>query len=373
MNKRGTLILAAILILFAIIRAVNGDWGSLFYWGIIIVLVVIVGVINYLITYRKALHKLRSESQQDSAQGDSLTALVFLLAQPRALTEDGIRACAEQALGARFAVGNSEAQEFVVALPTEQLAAQHIGHPGQSFLLKVSQGMFLINSFSGTYMPAPEEIAAQLTDERLKRVITMHQAWLSVDLMHDFSGDATTAAAYRTIGKLLAAFADTDCLGVFCPELQRCNELDAEALAVLAGDNPLSLFDRSTNVPIINVADDDPRLLAATAEATRRWPEFVAAFTARRPGDEHFSIKAKFTQDGNTEHMWVQVEQLTEAGVTGLLGNDPAQLAHLKLGDMVTVPLGDIEDWLYVDGKEMVGGFSVKVMQEIMEAGSTLE
>ena len=35
---------------------------------------------------------------------------------------------------------------------------------------------------------------------------------------------------------------------------------------------------------VVQLGADDPGLVAAAAEAKRRWPEFVAAFNEHRPG-----------------------------------------------------------------------------------------
>src|SRR5687767_12270508 len=38
---------------------------------------------------------------------------------------------------------------------------------------------------------------------------------------------------------------------------------------------------------VVQLGADDPGLVAAAAEAKRRWPEFVAAFNERRPGRKY--------------------------------------------------------------------------------------
>mgnify|MGYP003329175806 CR=1 FL=1 len=48
--------------------------------------------------------------------------------------------------------------------------------------------------------------------------------------------------------------------------------------------------------------------VAAVAEATRRWPEFVAAFSAR-DGEGH-SVKAPITRGERTEFIWIEVDRI---------------------------------------------------------------
>jgi len=46
----------------------------------------------------------------------------------------------------------------------------------------------------------------------------------------------------------------------------------------------------------------------------------------------------------------------------------PFQVTSLKCGDRVIVSLDEIEDWIYLENGETVGGFSVKVIREMMKS-----
>ena len=72
---------------------------------------------------------------------------------------------------------------------------------------------------------------------------------------------------------------------------------------------------------------DDPRYKTAEAEARRRWPEFVAAFARRAPGDT-FSVKSAFSDGKQTEWMWIRVESIEPDGeggqrIKGTLASEP--------------------------------------------------
>jgi len=68
MTWRGSLVLTAILLFFAIVRAANGDWNGLgiyvFVIIVMIVIAVIFGAIVSLITYRKAAKKLYGNDEK---------------------------------------------------------------------------------------------------------------------------------------------------------------------------------------------------------------------------------------------------------------------------------------------------------------------
>jgi uncharacterized protein YegJ (DUF2314 family) len=110
---------------------------------------------------------------------------------------------------------------------------------------------------------------------------------------------------------------------------------------------------------------DDPRLAAATAEAKRRWPEFVAAYK-NRLGKSAFVVKHAFApKDGGVEHMWMAVTGVGDNQVTGLLIDQAyGDIGH-KEGDAITLAPGEIEDWGYTENGRRIGGFSQPVLEAI--------
>ena len=118
-------------------------------------------------------------------------------------------------------------------------------------------------------------------------------------------------------------------------------------------------------VPMVQAKVDDPRLAAATAEARRRWPEFVAAFQHPN-GKNAFAVKHAFPlKRGSVEHMWVEVTSINGNQVQGKLLDQPYGDIGLKEGDPVTLTPDQIEDWIYMDKDRAVGDFSHPVLQAI--------
>ncbi len=77
-----------------------------------------------------------------------------------------------------------------------------------------------------------------------------------------------------------------------------------------------------------------------------------------------FAVKvALATTDESLEHTWVEVERMDGQTIWGKLANEPHKISGKKLGDPVAVPIGDVEDWIYHDGKTMIGGFTSKILQ----------
>jgi len=286
-------------------------------------------------------------------EDEPLVSLVLLLREPRELDAEVLGRSATKALGIELSSRDPDASDFVV---------------GESphFIVKAGRCVYGVLNVAEPYVAGHEEFAhEQITELRLREAFKRHRAWLAVDLVHK---DETVGLdeVYRQIGKLLAELADDDCLAVYAPQTQQLRVLDAELLAQLRGADPLQAVAELAGPPVTEVAEDDPRMKAATADARRRWPEFVAAFNARRPG-QPFGVKAPFSEGEHTEFIWVDVTAIEGDVIRGTLGNDPVHLKQVKLGDTVEVGLADLNDWAYVDGDEAHGGFTLKVLAEAQQ------
>lgn len=114
--------------------------------------------------------------------------------------------------------------------------------------------------------------------------------------------------------------------------------------------------------PTVSIPDDDPQLTAAVSEANRRFDEFLHAF-ARRSDDDRFAVKARFMDDYGREYMWLTVTAVDGAHIYGQLDNDPATVRAIRRGQPVRVPRTGLNDWLFTQGAERVGGFTVQVLE----------
>lgn len=118
----------------------------------------------------------------------------------------------------------------------------------------------------------------------------------------------------------------------------------------------------------VGLADDDPRLKAAVAEANSRFSEFLTALADRAPADT-FAVKAPFTDDFGREYMWVTVSNVDGSHIYGRLENDPATVRTVRRGQPVRVSRSLLNDWLIVRGGERVGGFTVPLLDRRNESG----
>jgi uncharacterized protein YegJ (DUF2314 family) len=91
---------------------------------------------------------------------------------------------------------------------------------------------------------------------------------------------------------------------------------------------------------------------AASTAAKAKLPALRKRFNAGlRPG-EYILVKAPFaTPDAGREWMWVEVTQWGENEIVGLLNNEPARIPTLHSGQVVTLKVSEVFDYLLYDGK----------------------
>jgi uncharacterized protein YegJ (DUF2314 family) len=301
----------------------------------------------------------RSHHSRDRA----LTALVFLMKHPHVLTEPQLRQAIAAAWGMELGSEMQEGGDWLVQADRVNPA---MAQPNaKNFLISCRGRMFLINTVSRPYMDNPEEEAEGYADLRLRQAVGSHRAWNSVDLFGEPPSAEDRPEVYAALGRLLAEFANEDCLAVYCPELGRCNEYAPTVVETLRSGKPLEMFEEPTHAPIIQVSGEDPRMIAAVEEARRRWPEFVTAFNSRTSNESPFAAKACFADGEDEEFMWISIQTIAGDVITGRLENTPAFVKTVKEGDLVTVRFADLNDWFCEINGEGVGGFTLKVMSEV--------
>ncbi len=304
-----------------------------------------------------------SHSQID--ESSPLVSLVYFLSEPRQVDERGIRRCIEDALK-REVGANAWLRKIEVIQPHHRDLEEN-GDRIRHFSILLPDGEFAVLASNQPYMKNPDVFASEsIRDKRLRKAVETHQAWISVDLIDLPHTPEEEAKFYRIMGKILAAMAGPDCLAIYCPAIERCNEFDLSLLEILKGENPLSLFETSTFEPVIEIADNNPRLAAAVAEAVERWPEFVSAFEkSTSENKKDFIVKLEFREGRKAEFMWISIQKIEGEVVTGVLLNDPHELLNIHRGSTISANIARLSDWLYPGkGGQHVGGFTLDVLTE---------
>jgi uncharacterized protein YegJ (DUF2314 family) len=108
---------------------------------------------------------------------------------------------------------------------------------------------------------------------------------------------------------------------------------------------------------------DDPLLKRAVQKARATHQEFVAALTNPQPDFRDFAIKKGFERPGGgLEHMWITDVRWENGAFHGIVNNEPVDTQAVKLGDAVTVTPEELSDWMYLDGRQLMGGYTIRVL-----------
>ncbi len=105
----------------------------------------------------------------------------------------------------------------------------------------------------------------------------------------------------------------------------------------------------------------------AIERAKAELPEFIAALEEPCEGCSDFSIKVAFdVADGSTEYMWLRELAYDEEAeqFTGELANSPVYTDAVMAGDEIKTSRERIVDWIYIKDDELVGGYTVAVIDE---------
>jgi uncharacterized protein YegJ (DUF2314 family) len=122
---------------------------------------------------------------------------------------------------------------------------------------------------------------------------------------------------------------------------------------------PKSADDRRViddNVVAYTTADE--ALAAARRKARETLPRFVSLMKSGMKAT--FSIKFPLTQNGNTEHIWLQVADMKDGVFIGRLANKPVNGTKYEIGQSMSVVSADVEDWMVRTTDEIYGGYSAR-------------
>lgn len=319
-------------------------------------------MIGLLVTAWGIFTEFTRESFEAESEGDKpdkpLVSLVLLLRKPRHLEAGMLARYCEAAWGGTFRVLGEGKGPAVDAEPG------WVGGRSPFFFVGSGEGVFLIHNHDQPYFEDVAKLAESNRDLRIRQVLEENRGWMAVDFMESTApAPAAGASFYPQIARLVAELAGPDCQAVYQPDGNHFNHWDESLEAELRAGDVAKVFAVPTRIPVISVADDDPRMAAAVEEARRQWPDFVQAFGERR-GSAH-TVKVPITAGDNTEYIWVEVERIEDDRIHGRLGNDPVDLGDLRLGTAVDVPVSDVRDWMYLVDGEPKGGFGLKVLSDV--------
>jgi len=131
---------------------------------------------------------------------------------------------------------------------------------------------------------------------------------------------------------------------------------------------PGTIVKRPGLVPVVNVKDDDPNMLAAIQKARTTTDGFVAALNNPKPSQSGFAVKVPIKDRDRVEQMWVSPVRLVNDQFIGVINNEPLNVTTVKIGDEMKIGKGEISDWMYVENGRLIGGFTIRAIRDNMPA-----
>lgn len=126
---------------------------------------------------------------------------------------------------------------------------------------------------------------------------------------------------------------------------------------------------------IFSIDGGNPEMRAANANARATfkylWRELSWEYRRIVRGLGMAAVKMPFAVPAAegappSEHMWINELEFDGETITGVLLNQPQWVDTLKPGDKVSVPLSEIDDWMYTLGGHVYGGYTIDVLRQGM-------
>ena len=115
--------------------------------------------------------------------------------------------------------------------------------------------------------------------------------------------------------------------------------------------------------PDVVRAKHDETMKRAIQKARATHKSFIDALQNPKPGQRGFAVKKPFpTPGGGQEHIWVGQPKWDGTQFRGTINNEPLDTKAVTLGQTVTVMPHELSDWMYLDGKKLVGGYTIRVI-----------
>ena len=122
---------------------------------------------------------------------------------------------------------------------------------------------------------------------------------------------------------------------------------------------PTSADDRRVvNDNVVAYASANEALKAARQKARDTLQRFESLMKSGMKAT--FTVKFPLKQNGNTEHIWLQVAEVKNDAFIGHLANKPVNGTKYDIGQPMTVAKGDVEDWMVRTKNEIFGGYTAR-------------
>lgn len=116
---------------------------------------------------------------------------------------------------------------------------------------------------------------------------------------------------------------------------------------------------------IVYLSTEDEQMNWAIEKANLTLWYFEESLKEPHPEQQYFSVKIKIANETNIEHVWLEDPEFdTEGNLFGTVGNAPAHVTGVRLGDKVGVYRSVISDWMIIESGRLIGGYTIRAIRD---------
>ncbi|MCL2321294.1 MAG: DUF2314 domain-containing protein [Oscillospiraceae bacterium] len=128
----------------------------------------------------------------------------------------------------------------------------------------------------------------------------------------------------------------------------------------------LSILQFYKDLNHFKVLSEDEKIFLAAEKAKNTIHYFIKAINNPSNQDTNFSVKAKIRDSMIEENLWINNVRYDNFMFEGVLGNYPKSIKTVKYGDILKINIDDVIDWMFVENKRLIGGYSIRVARSLM-------
>lgn len=126
-------------------------------------------------------------------------------------------------------------------------------------------------------------------------------------------------------------------------------------------------IERENEPDIYEVQSSDVEMNQAIENAKKTLDRFDIAFKNNSRVFTFFSLKKRFEENGNIEHIWIgNIQGFKDGKYKGVIDNLPEIIKNVKLGDTVEINKNEISDWMYLKNSKLHGGYTIRLLVKRM-------
>ena len=119
------------------------------------------------------------------------------------------------------------------------------------------------------------------------------------------------------------------------------------------------------NVFYVENADEAMNWAMEKARLTMGY--FLSSLEAPASYQQSFSLKAKFIDGDEVEHIWLsEVSSDGDGLFYGTISNDPQHVTNVKMGSKVGVTEENVSDWMVIENGRLIGGYTIRAYRDQM-------